>query len=73
MPPFQNAASAKHVRMRLARADILGEETLVEMERDVDLLHDLGGPGLETPAPHRVGHVCVRLGALVRSMSYKCL
>jgi hypothetical protein len=45
--------------MGLGACDILGIEALVEADRGVDLLHDLGRFLAEPSAPHPVGHAVV--------------
>ena len=56
----ENAAGAEHVGMSLACANILGVEAPVEGDGGVDFLHDLGGLGLEAPAPHFVCAIALR-------------
>ena len=52
----QDAGFREHGRMREGAPDVLGREPLVEVDGGVDLLHDLGGPGFETAAPHPIAH-----------------
>src|SRR5205085_6593548 len=52
----QDVGCAEHRGMRQGAADVLGGEALVEIDRSVDLCHDLGGTAAETPAPHPVAH-----------------
>src|SRR5689334_24007148 len=40
--------------MRFRAGDILGIKALVEADRDVDALHDIGGSAGEAAAPHRI-------------------
>ena len=42
--------------MGVRAGDVLGGELAVEVDGGVDLLHDLGRAGGETPAPHGVAH-----------------
>src|SRR5512147_2563958 len=43
--------------MRLACGDILAEQLAVDIDRDVDLRHNVGGLVGEPTAPHLVAHV----------------
>ena len=50
-----DAARAKHRRVRLAGGDVLPPERLVERNGCVNLAHDRSRPFRETAAPHLVG------------------
>ena len=53
---LDDALAREHGDMGLRAGDVLGGELAVEVDRGVDLLHDLGRAGGEPAAPHRVAH-----------------
>ncbi len=52
-----DALLGQHRGVRLRGADVLRGQTLVEADGGVYLLHDLGGRGRETAAPHAVSRL----------------
>ena len=55
----------QHGRMGLGARDVLGCQTFVEADRDVDAFHDRGRAAGETPAPELVGGSPVRTGVRI--------
>src|SRR6185436_18040325 len=51
-----DALFGEHLRMGLARGNVLAIKVPIEIDRGVDLLHDGGRTGRKAPAPHRVAH-----------------
>ena len=65
-----DALGRQHGGVRLRGADVLGRQSLVEADRGVYLLHDLGRRHREAATPHSVGglvgHVVATRGCLMR-------
>ena len=56
-PSSNDALLGQHRRMGDRAADVLRSRAAVETDRGVDRLHDRGGAGGKTSAPHLVAHV----------------
>jgi len=59
-----DALRGEHRGMRLGRGDVLGKEVPVDVDGDVDFLHDRIGRSGKPPAPHLVAHVLVLMPAV---------